>query len=77
MPLWVLGMLGVIYLERIITVRDAGLKGILLAVLLIPEWCYGMFDGLWLLQALKIELTGGDMSWGHVARNDARRVRAQ
>jgi poly-beta-1,6-N-acetyl-D-glucosamine synthase len=77
MPLWVLGMLGVIYLERIITVRDAGLKGILLAVLLIPEWCYGMFDGLYLFQALKTELTGGDLSWGHVARGDARGVRAQ
>jgi hypothetical protein len=56
----------------------AGLReGILLAVLLIPEWCYGLFDGLYLFQALKTELTGGDLSWGHVARSDARRVRAQ
>jgi biofilm PGA synthesis N-glycosyltransferase PgaC len=75
MPLWVLGMLGVIYLERVITVRDAGLNGILLAVLLIPEWCYGMFDGLYLFQALRTEITGRDLSWGHVVRTDARDVR--
>ena len=77
MPFWVVLMISVIYLERIITVRDAGPKGVLLAVLLIPEWCYGMFDGLYLFQALRTELTGGDLSWGHVARSDARRVRAQ
>jgi biofilm PGA synthesis N-glycosyltransferase PgaC len=77
MPLWVAGMLGVIYLERIVTVRDAGLTGIVLAVLLIPEWCYGMFDGLYLFQALRTELTGRDLSWGHVVTREARRARAQ
>lgn len=70
MPTWVLGMLAVIYLERIITVRKGGLKGILLAVLLIPEWCYGVFDGLYLFQALRIEVVGGELSWGHVVRKD-------
>src|SRR5260370_26651974 len=74
MPLWVLGMLVVIYLERVITVRKAGLKGILLAFFLIPEWCYGMFDGLYLFQALRIEIMGRDLSWGHVVRRDARHV---
>ncbi len=76
MPMWVLGMLAVVYLERIVTVRKAGVKGILLAVLLFPEWCYGMFDGLYLFQALRIEVTGRDPSWGHVVREDARDVRA-
>lgn len=76
MPMWVLGMLAVIYLERIVTVRKAGVKGILLAVLLFPEWCYGMFDGLYLFQALRIEVTGSDLSWGHVVREDVRDVRA-
>jgi biofilm PGA synthesis N-glycosyltransferase PgaC len=70
MPMWTLEMLAIIYLERIVTVRKAGLKGILLAVLLIPEWCYGMFDGLYLFHALRIEVTGGDPSWGHVVRKD-------
>ncbi len=69
-------MLAVVYLERIVTVRKAGVKGILLAVLLLPEWCYGMFDGLYLFQSLRIEVTGRDPSWGHVVREDARDVRA-
>ena len=75
MPSWVLGMMGVIYLERIITVRGAGPVGVLLAAALIPEWCYGMFDGLYLFQALRAEITGCDLSWGHVVRTDAGRVR--
>jgi cellulose synthase/poly-beta-1,6-N-acetylglucosamine synthase-like glycosyltransferase len=75
MPLWALGMLAVIYLERVITVRKAGTKGILLAILLIPEWCYGTFDGLYLFPALRIEITGRNLSWGHVVREDARHVR--
>ncbi len=68
MPAWVAVMLFVIYLERIITVRKAGLKGIVLAILLIPEWCYGMFDGLYLIRALVNEFTGKDIAWGHLAQ---------
>jgi poly-beta-1,6-N-acetyl-D-glucosamine synthase len=71
MPQWVAAMLAVVYVERIITVRKAGRKGVLLAMLLFPEWIYGMFDGLYLLQALKREFTGGTVSWHHVARQDA------
>jgi poly-beta-1,6-N-acetyl-D-glucosamine synthase len=70
MPPWVAAMLAIVYAERIITVRQAGLRGVLLAMLLLPEWVYGMFDGLYLLQALKRELTGGTVSWDHVARRD-------
>ena len=33
MPPWVIGMLGLIYAERVITVRKAGWRGILLAAL--------------------------------------------
>ena len=71
MPPWVMVMLSVIYFERIITVRKAGFKGILLAALLFPEWGYGMFDGLYLMRALISELTGGDVSWGHLGKEDA------
>jgi hypothetical protein len=63
-------MLLVIYAERVITVRKAGLKGILLAALLFPEWFYGIFDGLYLMWSLVSEITGGDVSWGHVGNDD-------
>jgi cellulose synthase/poly-beta-1,6-N-acetylglucosamine synthase-like glycosyltransferase len=71
MPTWVIVMLSIIYVERIITVRKAGIKGILLAALLFPEWGYGMFDGLYLMRALISEMTGGDVSWGHLGSDDA------
>jgi cellulose synthase/poly-beta-1,6-N-acetylglucosamine synthase-like glycosyltransferase len=71
MPPWVLAMLLVIYLERVITVRRAGPKGVLLALLLVPEWGYGMFDGLYLFQALRHEITQRDVSWGHVVKDGA------
>lgn len=69
MPVWVAGMLAAIYAERIITVRGAGPLGIMLAMLLIPEWIYGMFDGLYLMRALFHEFSSGDLSWGHVEVN--------
>ncbi len=68
MPAWIAVILSAIYLERVITVRRAGLKGILLAILLIPEWCYGMFDGLYLIRALVNEFTGKEIAWGHLAQ---------
>ena len=69
MPRWVAVMLLTIYTERVITVRKAGLKGVIIALLLFPEWGYGMFDGLYLFRALANEFRHGDISWGHV-RND-------
>lgn len=71
MPAWVVVMLSLIYLERVITVRKAGLKGLLLAVLLIPEWGYGMFDGLYLIRALANEFARKDIAWGHLAVSHA------
>jgi poly-beta-1,6-N-acetyl-D-glucosamine synthase len=68
MPGWVLGMLLTIYLERVITARGAGRRGVLVAALLVPEWWYGMFDGLYLYQALKHELTRHEVSWNHVVK---------
>jgi biofilm PGA synthesis N-glycosyltransferase PgaC len=65
---WVLGMTLAIYVERVMTVVKAGPKGVTLAALLFPEWWYGMFDGLYLFQALRHEFTQRDISWGHVAR---------
>ncbi len=56
-PPWVLGMTLAIHLERVVTAWKAGPKGIILAALLFPEWWYGMFDGLYLLQALRREFT--------------------
>jgi cellulose synthase/poly-beta-1,6-N-acetylglucosamine synthase-like glycosyltransferase len=71
MPGWVLGMLLTIYLERVITARGAGRKGVLIAALLFPEWLYGMFDGLYLFQALNHQLTRLDVSWNHVVKDSA------
>lgn len=71
MPGWVIMMLSVIYAERLITVRRAGLKGIVLAALLLPEWGYGMFDGLYLIRALVTEFRGGAVRWGHLGSGDA------
>jgi hypothetical protein len=71
MPGWVLGMLLTIYLERVITARGAGRKGVLVAALLFPEWVYGMFDGLYLFQVLSHELTSRDVSWNHVVKESA------
>lgn len=68
MPPWVADMILIIYCERIVTVRKAGPRGVLLAVLLFPEWWYGMFDGLYLFQALRREFTQHNLSWGHVVR---------
>ena len=74
MPPWVAAMLAIVYVERLTTVRKAGPKGVLLAILLFPEWIYGMFDGLYLMQALKQQVTGGTVSWHHLARQDAEPV---
>jgi poly-beta-1,6-N-acetyl-D-glucosamine synthase len=71
MPGWVLGMLLTIYLERVITARGAGRKGVLIAAFLLPEWWYGIFDGLYLYQALKHELTRREVSWNHVVKEEA------
>jgi cellulose synthase/poly-beta-1,6-N-acetylglucosamine synthase-like glycosyltransferase len=69
MPGWVLGMLLTIYLERVVSARRAGRRGVLIAALLLPEWGYGMFDGLYLFQGLKHELTRRDVSWNHVVKD--------
>jgi len=66
---WMLGMTLAIYLERVITVWKAGPRGVAIAALLFPEWWYGMFDGLYLFQALRREFTQRDISWGHVVRD--------
>jgi hypothetical protein len=71
MPPWVIVVLPIIYAERVITVRKAGIKGILLAALLLPEWIYGLFDGVYLMRALINEISGRDVSWGHLGTNDA------
>ena len=71
MPGWVLGMLLTIYLERVITARGAGRQGLLIAALLLPEWLYGMFDGLYLFRALNHQLTRRDVSWNHVVKDSA------
>jgi poly-beta-1,6-N-acetyl-D-glucosamine synthase len=68
MPPWVAGLVLAIYLERIITVWKAGPRGVLLAILLFPEWWYGIFDGFYLVQALRLEFTQRNISWGHVVK---------
>lgn len=69
MSWWIAGMLTIIYAERLLTVRKAGMKGVALAALLLPEWIYGMFDGSYLISAVVKQFTAREVSWGHVARD--------
>jgi biofilm PGA synthesis N-glycosyltransferase PgaC len=72
LPSWILGLLLVLYVERLVTVWKVGPRGVLLTVLMVPEWGYNLFDGLFLFEALRREFTQRDISWGHVVRELAR-----
>lgn len=59
--------LTVIFLERIISVRKAGPKGIVLAALIVPEFLYGICEGSYLVTAaVKLIRGSGLAAWGHL-----------
>lgn len=65
---WTTGILGVNFAERLYTVRKAGLWGMLLSALMVPEFAYDVFRMGVFLRALADAVTGRDIAWGHVDR---------
>jgi biofilm PGA synthesis N-glycosyltransferase PgaC len=68
---WTLAIVGVALFERLVTVRRAGIRGLLLAALLVPEFCYDMFKLTFFSRALFDVIFKRDVKWNHVVKNDA------
>ncbi len=68
---WTFAIIGVTLFERLVTVRRAGFRGLLLAVLLVPEFCYDMFKLSFFIRALFDALFKRDVKWNHVVKDDA------
>ncbi len=68
---WTAAILSVALLERTITVRKAGLRGTLLAALVIPEFAYDIFRLTFFLRALLDDLLLRDITWNHVVKDAA------
>jgi cellulose synthase/poly-beta-1,6-N-acetylglucosamine synthase-like glycosyltransferase len=69
---WTAGILGVNFVERLWTVRRAGPWGMLMSILMIPEFGYDVFRMAVFLRALADALMGRDIAWGHVNRQAVR-----
>ena len=67
-PRWGFIVLSVTLAERIWTVRRAGLPGILLAALVIPELCYGLYEAVYLYWAAFAEISRRRAGWNHVGQ---------
>jgi cellulose synthase/poly-beta-1,6-N-acetylglucosamine synthase-like glycosyltransferase len=65
---WTAGVLSVTIAERIWTVRRAGWRGMLLAVSILPEAWYALFTGWLFFSALRADLLGREIAWGHVQK---------
>jgi poly-beta-1,6-N-acetyl-D-glucosamine synthase len=63
---WSIAIGSLALLERLITVRKAGLLGLLLAALLIPEFAYDIFKLSFFLRALYDNMRRRDIHWNHV-----------
>ncbi len=68
---WSIAVGSLTLLERLITVRKAGIWGILLALVLIPEFCYDLFKLSFFLRALYDNMRRRDVFWNHVVKGDA------
>jgi biofilm PGA synthesis N-glycosyltransferase PgaC len=66
--MWTAGILSVTILERTWTARRAGWRGMILAALVLPEMAYAMFQAWVFFSALRADLLGRDISWGHIVR---------
>lgn len=66
-PPYILACLVVVYAERLISVWAAGWRGRLLAMLILPEWIYGVSEGTYLVAAIwKVALRSPLNDWGHI-----------
>jgi biofilm PGA synthesis N-glycosyltransferase PgaC len=68
---WTVGILGVTFVERVLTARRAGPLGMLLAALLVPELAYDLFRLTYFARALFDALLNRDVQWNHVVKGDA------
>jgi cellulose synthase/poly-beta-1,6-N-acetylglucosamine synthase-like glycosyltransferase len=69
---WTAGILGINFIERLYTVRRAGPWGMLLSIVMVPEFLYDVFRMGVFIRALADALRGRDIAWGHVNRQAAR-----
>jgi biofilm PGA synthesis N-glycosyltransferase PgaC len=66
--LWTAAILGVNFTERLLTVRRAGPWGMLVSILMVPEFLYDIFRMCVFIRALTDALLGREIAWGHVSR---------
>lgn len=66
---WTVTILSASIVERTVTVRKAGLKGALLAILMIPEFAYDVFRLTFFGRALIDELLRREVKWNHVVKD--------
>jgi poly-beta-1,6-N-acetyl-D-glucosamine synthase len=67
---WSIAIVSLALLDRLITVRKAGLRGILLAFLLIPELGYDIFRLSFFLRALYDLFRRREAQWNHLVVKD-------
>jgi cellulose synthase/poly-beta-1,6-N-acetylglucosamine synthase-like glycosyltransferase len=68
---WSIAIGSLTLLERLVTVRKAGIWGMLLALALIPEFCYDLFKLSFFMRALYDNMRRRDVFWNHVVKGDA------
>jgi poly-beta-1,6-N-acetyl-D-glucosamine synthase len=66
---WTAGILSVNFLERLWTVRKAGLAGMIVSALTLPEMLYDVFRMAVFFRAFADALTGREVDWGHLNRS--------
>jgi poly-beta-1,6-N-acetyl-D-glucosamine synthase len=64
---WTIGITGIAFVERTWTVRRAGWRGLVLAMLVLPELVYDLFRAWVFFNALRADLLRRDIAWGHLA----------
>jgi cellulose synthase/poly-beta-1,6-N-acetylglucosamine synthase-like glycosyltransferase len=68
-PPYIVACLAVVYAERLISVWAVGWRGRLLAMLILPEFLYGISEGAYLVAAIwKIVRRTALVEWGHVTQ---------
>jgi poly-beta-1,6-N-acetyl-D-glucosamine synthase len=65
---WTIGIMGISFLERLWTVRKAGLKGMVLSALMLPEFGYDVFRMVVFFRSLSAELRQRQVAWNHLQR---------
>jgi poly-beta-1,6-N-acetyl-D-glucosamine synthase len=65
---WTGGVLSITLIERTLTVRRAGWRGMLLAALIVPEQLYSLWQGWLFFAAAVASMQRREIAWGHLAR---------